>query len=80
MTSTDILKAKGEASSALNSDVEQFLASGGSIERVEGQDHDSWIRLQKAKRRNYYTKKAEAKAKYRRLAMISAAHKKLGNG
>ena len=63
-------------------DVERFLAAGGSIKRIEGQDTDleSHDRIQKAKRNDFYKKKAEAKAKARRLAMISAAHQKLSNG
>ena len=79
MISTDVLKSKTEASSSIDSDVERFLASGGSIERIEGQDADgvSYSRLQKAKRRNYYKQKAEAKARYRRLAMIDRAQRKL---
>ena len=79
MVSTDVLKAKSEASSSISSDVERFLASGGAIEKLEGQDVDSvsYVRLQKAKRNNYYKKKAEAKAMYRRLAMIDRANKKL---
>jgi hypothetical protein len=78
MISTDILKAKAEASTTIDLDVERFLASGGSIDQCE-QDTSgkSRTRLQKAKQSYRLKKKAEAKAKNRRMAMIATAHRKI---
>lgn len=75
MISTDVLKKKGKSSAYIQSDVERFLASGGSIERIEGMDAESHSRIREAKA----WQKSRARAKSKRLGMISAAHKRLGN-
>lgn len=78
MVSTDILEAKAKASTTIDSDVEKFLASGGSIDQCdEDASGKSQHRLQKAKQSYRFKKKAEAKAKIRRMAMITQAHKKV---
>lgn len=78
MISKDVLKKKEKSSAYIQSDVERFLASGGSIERIEGMDTsgDSRDRIRKARQEQ----KAVAKAKYRRLRLIASAHKRLING
>ena len=76
MVSKDVLKKKAKSSAYIQSDVERFLASGGSIERIEGMDSDSRARIKEARA----WQKSTARAKHRRLSMISAAHKKLTNG
>ena len=78
MISKDVLKKKEESSAYIQSDVERFLASGGSIERVDGMDTSGESRARIRKARKAQTE--EAKAKYRRLRLIAMAHKRLING
>ena len=75
MISKDVLKKKGRSSAYIQSDVERFLASGGSIQRIEGMDAESHLRIREARS----WQKSRAKAKAKRLGMISAVHKKLSN-
>ena len=77
MVSTDLLKRKAKISALIDSDVERFLAGGGSINHVNelAKQESSRSRIKEA--RNW--QQARAKEKYRRLEMISAAHKKLNN-
>ena len=75
MISKDVLKKKEKSSAYIQSDVERFLSSGGSIERIEGMDAESRARIKKARA----WQKSSAKAKHQRLALIASAHKRLGN-
>ena len=75
MISKGVLEKKEKSSAYIQSDVDRFLASGGSIQRIEGMDDGSRARIKEARS----WQKSRAKAKARRLGMISAAHKRLSN-
>ena len=75
MISKGVLEKKEKSSAYIQADVERFLASGGSIQRIEGMDAESRARIKEARS----WQKSTAKAKAKRLGMISAAHKRLGN-
>ena len=78
MVSTDMLNAKKKASTSLMTDVEKFLSSGGTIQRCEEKSSDEvQARLSQARRSYSKKQKAEAKAKFRRIAMIARANRKL---
>jgi hypothetical protein len=70
-----MLKKKEKSSAYIQSDIERFLASGGSIERIEGMDSDSYARIREARA----SQRSRAKAKHQRLGLIASAHKRLGN-
>ena len=78
MVSTDMLNAKKKASTSLMTDVEKFLSSGGTIQRCEEKSGDEvQAKLSQARRSYSKKQKAEARAKFRRIAMIARANRKL---
>ena len=79
MISTDVLKAKAKASTTIDSDVERFLASCGSIDQCDQDtsEDQSRTRLRRAKQRYWSKKKTEAKAKIRRIGVIAHAQRKI---
>lgn len=75
MISKDVLKKKARSSAYIQSDVERFLASGGSIERIEGMDDNSRARIKEARA----WQKSSARAKSQRLSLIASVHKRLSD-
>ena len=78
MISTGMLKTKKSESTSLMTDVEKFLSNGGAIQQCkEESSSEAQSRLAQARRSYSKKQKAEARAKFRRIAMIKRAHRQL---